>query len=64
MEAVYRIRNESSPDCKVGNTREKESHTILPHTNSTQWHAWIAFSQENPWMKKRDLSDSVYLGIV
>tara|TARA_R110002020_G_scaffold340462_1_gene555332 strand:+ start:770 stop:1432 length:663 start_codon:yes stop_codon:yes gene_type:complete len=48
----------------LGNTRDKEAHTLLPPNNSSQWHAWIAFSQENPWTKKRDLSDSVYLGIV
>jgi hypothetical protein len=48
----------------LGNTREKETHTLLTPNNSTQWHAWLAFSQENPWTKKRNLSDSVYLGIV
>lgn len=48
----------------LGNTRQKMSHTILPKSNISKWHAWIAFSQENPWTKKRDLSDSVYLGVV
>lgn len=50
----------------LGNIREKESH-ILPLSNvqdDRKWHAWIAFSQANPWTKKRELSDSVYLGIV
>lgn len=48
------------------NIREKGSH-ILPVSNFTfdkKWHAWIAFSQANPWTKKRELSDLVYLGIV
>ncbi|WP_192349738.1 DUF6266 family protein [Algoriphagus sp. Y33] len=48
----------------LGNTRNKESHTIQPYGKASKWHAWIAFSQENAWTKKRDLSDSVYLGIV
>ncbi|MFC5625660.1 DUF6266 family protein [Algoriphagus winogradskyi] len=50
----------------LGNTRDKGSH-VLPVSSvldHTKWHAWIAFSQENPWTKKKDLSDSVYLGIV
>lgn len=49
-----------------GNTRNKGSHILPVSTILTdkKWHAWIAFSQENPWTKKRDLSDSVYLGIV
>lgn len=48
----------------LGNTRDKGSHILVPPNNSTKWHAWIAFSQENPWTKKRELSDSFYLGIV
>ena len=50
----------------LGNTRDKENHVlpISPALNDVKWHAWIAFSQENPWTKKRNLSDSVYLGIV
>ena len=50
----------------LGNTRDKGNH-VLPVSSvlaETKWHAWIAFSQENPWTKKRDLSDSVYLGII
>lgn len=50
----------------LGNIREKGSH-VLPVSSilvDTKWHAWIAFSQENPWTKKRALSDSVYLGVV
>jgi hypothetical protein len=50
----------------TGNRRASGKH-ILPLTNpssESQWHAWIAFSQENPWTKKRTLSDSVYLGMV
>lgn len=50
----------------LGSFRSIGKHK-LPFKNSnsnTQWHAWIAFSQENPWTKKRTLSDSVYLGIV
>ncbi len=50
----------------MGNTRDKENHLlpVSPILKNTKWHAWIAFSQEKPWTKKRDLSDSVYLGIV
>ncbi|MEB2774975.1 DUF6266 family protein [Algoriphagus sp. D3-2-R+10] len=50
----------------LGNTRDKGNHflPVSPILKDTKWHAWIAFSQENPWTKKRDLSDSVYLGIV
>ncbi|WP_425635851.1 DUF6266 family protein [Algoriphagus yeomjeoni] len=50
----------------LGNTRDKENHvlTVSPILKDTKWHAWIAFSQENPWNKKRALSDSVYLGVV
>lgn len=48
----------------MGNTREKGTYILLAPNTSTRWHAWIAFSQENPWTKKRDLSDSFYLGIV
>lgn len=50
----------------LGNSRSIGKHKLpFKISNSdTQWHAWIAFSQENPWTKKRTLSDSVYLGIV
>lgn len=50
----------------LGSIRSSEHH-VLPVSAvlaDTKWHAWIAFSQENDWTKKRDLSDSVYLGIV
>ena len=50
----------------LGSIRKSENHLmpISPILADIKWHAWIAFSQENPWTKKRDLSDSVYLGIV
>lgn len=50
----------------LGNTRDKENHVlpISPVLKDTKWHAWIAFSKENAWTKKRELSDSVYLGVV
>ncbi|RAI92207.1 DUF6266 family protein [Algoriphagus yeomjeoni] len=50
----------------LGNTRDKGNH-VIPISSTladTKWHAWIAFSQENAWTKKRDLSDSVYLGTI
>lgn len=50
----------------LGSSRGNGKH-ILPLQSiysNTKWHAWIAFSQENPWTKKRTLSDSVYLGII
>ncbi len=50
----------------LGSSRSIGKHKLLFKNihSSTKWHAWIAFSQENPWTKKRTLSDSVYLGIV
>ncbi|MBN7812447.1 hypothetical protein J0A68_15950 [Algoriphagus sp. H41] len=50
----------------LGSQRSAGKHVLpLPSTYSaTQWHAWIAFSQENTWTKQRTLSDSVYLGMV
>jgi hypothetical protein len=50
----------------LGSRRASGKHILPLHNPSSesQWHAWIAFSQENPWTKKRTLSDSVYLGII
>lgn len=50
----------------LGSFRATGKHSLsFKNINSdTQWHAWMAFSQENLWTKKRTLSDSVYLGIV
>jgi hypothetical protein len=50
----------------IGSTRATGKY-LLPINNihsKGKWHAWIAFSQENTWTKKRTLSDSVYLGMV
>ncbi|MDF2156242.1 DUF6266 family protein [Algoriphagus sp. CAU 1675] len=47
-----------------GNYRELGSY-LLPVSETAlenSWFAFLAFSQENPWTKKRILSDSVYLG--
>lgn len=48
----------------LGSRREMGSHILMTPSKDSIWHAWISFSQENPWTKKRDLSDSVYLGKV
>lgn len=50
----------------LGSFREKESHFLeVPFlSESEKWHAYLSFSQENPWTKKRAFSDSVYLGEV
>lgn len=50
----------------MGGSREKESHLLPLHfPNSTdKWYAFLAFSQENTWTKKRIFSNSVYLGEV
>ena len=50
----------------LGCARATGKHVLALQSTylNTQFHAWIAFSQENPWTKKRALSDSVYLGIV
>lgn len=50
----------------MGNPREKGSHLLaLPFPESAnKWHAFLAFSQENSWTKKRTFSDSQYLGEV
>lgn len=63
---LYSTSGQGSEWVFLGSSRSIEKHK-LPFKNSSsnsQWHAWIAFSQENPWTKKRTLSDSVYLGIV
>lgn len=63
---LYSTSGQGSEWVFLGNSRSIGKHK-LPFKNinsDTQWHAWIAFSQENPWTKKRTLSDSVYLGIV
>lgn len=50
----------------MGSRRASGKHilSLSSQSSAIQWHAWLAFSQENPWTKKRTLSDSVYLGIV
>lgn len=50
----------------LGSQRSGRKHELPLQIgySGIQWHAWIAFSQENPWTKKRTLSDSVYLGTV
>ena len=49
-----------------GATRENESHFLaVPFLKEEErWHAYLAFSQENLWTKKRTFSDTLYLGMV
>lgn len=51
---------------ELGSHRNKSEH-LLKHsfgTPSGDWHAYLAFSQENHRTSKRKLSDSVYLGVI
>ncbi|UZD24364.1 DUF6266 family protein [Algoriphagus halophytocola] len=51
---------------EVGNYR-KNGQDLLNHTFGNpegEWHAYLAFSQENQRSKKRKLSNSIYLGMV
>ncbi|WP_339880551.1 DUF6266 family protein [uncultured Algoriphagus sp.] len=51
---------------ELGSFRNKKEY-LLKHTFGTSggdWHAYLAFSQENRRTKKRKLSDSVYLGVI
>ena len=46
---------------------ENKGEHLLKHSFGTpggDWHAYLAFSQENRRTNKRKLSDSVYLGVV
>ncbi|MBN7813011.1 hypothetical protein J0A68_18790 [Algoriphagus sp. H41] len=51
---------------EMGSTRSQEEHLLSYKFGNSggEWHAYLAFSQENPRAKKLILSDSVYLGIV
>lgn len=51
---------------EIGSHRNKGQH-LLKHsfgTSGGDWHAYLAFSQENRRTNKRKLSDSVYLGVI
>jgi|GEM_PF-1943779 len=51
---------------EIGSHRNKGQH-LLKHSFGTprgDWHAYLAFSQENHRTNKRKLSDSVYLGVI
>lgn len=51
---------------ELGNYR-KNGQDLLKHTFGNpngEWHAYLAFSQENRTSKKRKLSNSIYLGVV
>lgn len=51
---------------ELGNYRKK-GQDLLKHTFGNpkgDWHAYLAFSQENRRTNKRKLSDSIYLGVI
>lgn len=63
---IHDLDNTTMEWIDIGSTREHGEHLLkldAHYTNKT-WHAYLAFSQENPYSKKRTLSDSVYLGVV
>lgn len=51
---------------EIGNYRTKGKDILSNQliNPDQEWHAYLAFSQENPRTKKRILSNSVYLGLV
>lgn len=50
--------------CFIGASRSSKAHilTLSEEELPKKWYAYLAFSQENPWTKKRILSDMAYLG--
>lgn len=52
--------------CLLGAKRFSQTHILDLSVNnlSEKWYAYLAFSQENPWTKKRIFSDMEYLGEV
>ncbi len=63
---IHEINNSTMDWVELGNTREQGKHLLKldSHYITKSWHAYLAFSQENAYSKKRTLSDSVYLGVI
>jgi hypothetical protein len=63
---IHEINNSTMDWVDLGNTRAQGEHLLKldSHYINKSWHAYLAFSQENAYSKKRTLSDSVYLGVV
>ncbi|SEF67220.1 DUF6266 family protein [Algoriphagus boritolerans] len=63
---IHDLDNTTVEWVDLGNTREKGEHLLKldPHYLNKSWHAYLAFSQENAYSKKRTFSDSLYLGVI
>ena len=57
---------ERSRFCLIGNARSREAYVLAlsEKDRNENWHAYLAFSQENPWTKTRIFSTMKYLGMI
>ena len=63
---IHDLSNSAMEWVDLGNTREQGEQLLKldSYYSNKSWHAYLAFSQQDPYSKKRTLSDSVYLGLV